>query len=86
MPEIRFIIVHCKHCGAGYKVRLERINRTPFECLTCGDAVALAPYLPMLETIHRYSEIVVRIEDHFLLDGDTLTPRPGVTAAPSLYS
>lgn len=46
MPKIRFIQVSCGHCGASYKVRLEKVaERAPFECLACGASVETAPYL-----------------------------------------
>ncbi len=86
MPRIRFILVKCSHCGASYKVRLERIERRePFECLTCGDPVALAQYVPLLEVLYRYSEVVLKVENHGRVDNDVLVPIEGVQHAPSIF-
>lgn len=73
MPKIKFILVRCPHCGAEYKVRLERIGQ-PFECLTCGLNVETAEYLKLVEIGYKYSEVVVKIEQVASVDGDVLIP------------
>ncbi|MCL5957848.1 MAG: hypothetical protein M1358_00775 [Chloroflexi bacterium] len=86
MPRIRFILVRCSHCGTECKVRLERIERRePFECLTCGDMVEVARYIPILEMLYHYSEIVLKVEDQGRVDGDVLVPSGEVQRASSLY-
>lgn len=86
MPKIRFIQVHCPHCRAEYRVRLEKVeSRQPFECLECGDQVPVAQFGELLKLLHQYSAIVIDLESTFTLEGDTAIPRPSVTSAPSLF-
>ncbi len=86
MPRIRFIQVTCAHCGAVYKVRLERIERRePFECLTCGTPVQVEPFIGMLEAVYRYSEAALKVENHGTVEGEVLVPPSGVTVGPSPY-
>lgn len=86
MPHIRFIKLACG-CGAEYKVRIERIGEgTPFECVSCGAQIAVRPYAEVLELLHRYSELVLKIEKHLVIDGDTAAPRrDGVQIGPNIW-
>ena len=86
MPRIRFLRLRCG-CGAEYKVRTERIAEgAAFECVSCGAAVEVRPYAGLLELLHRYSELVLRLEQQVSIEGDTVTPLPPVGRAPSLWS
>lgn len=85
MPRIRFIRLCCG-CGAEYKVRIERIGEgVPFECVSCGAQVEVRRYAGLLEMLHRYSELVLALEERLVLEGDTVTPRPGVERIPSVF-
>ena len=75
MPRVRFIGISCPHCGAEYRVRLERIGGEPFECVSCGDSIDTRAYVDLLKSIHRYSEAVLDLEAVGTLDGETLRPR-----------
>lgn len=85
MPRIRFLRLRCD-CGAEYKVRMERIGEgEPFECEPCGAQIAVRPFAGVLELLHRYSELVLRIEEDLEIEGDRVTPKKqGVTVGPSL--
>lgn len=77
MPKIRFIQVTCAHCGAAYRVRLEKVeSREPFECLACGDSVPVEPFIELLKLLHQYSALVLDLERTFTLEGDTAIPLP----------
>jgi uncharacterized Zn finger protein len=77
MPKIRFIQVHCPHCGAEYRVRLEKIEtRQPFECLECGGSVPVEQFVEVLKLVRQYSVIVIDLESAFTLEGDTAIPLP----------
>ena len=85
MPRIRFLRLRCG-CGAEYKVRIERIaDGTPFECVSCGAPVDVRPYAGLLELLHRYGELVLKPEEQVSIEGDTATPLPPVSRAPSLW-
>jgi transcription elongation factor Elf1 len=63
MPKIRFFLITCPHCGAAYKVKLERIEtREPLECYACGDAVDIHAYANLMELVYTYSQAVVKLE------------------------
>lgn len=86
MPRIRFIQVRCPHCGAAYRVRLEKIeSRQPFECLACGDAVPVEQLVPLLKLLYQYSSLILDLEGAFTLDGEMAIPKPGVQHLPSPY-
>lgn len=77
MPKIRFIQVHCPHCQAEYRVRLEKVeSRQPFECLECGGSVPVEQFVELLKLLHQYSAIVIDLESAFTLEGDTAMPLP----------
>lgn len=86
MPRIRFLWLRCG-CGAEYKVRVERIGEgEPSECVLCGAQIAVRPFAGVLELLHRYSELVLRLEEDLEIEGDTVTPKKqGVTVGPSPY-
>jgi hypothetical protein len=86
MPHIRFIKLACG-CGAEYKVRIERIGEgTPFECVSCGAQIAVQPFAEVLELLHRYSELVLKIEERLEIDGDTVIPKArGVQHTPNIW-
>ena len=76
MPRIRFIKLSCG-CGAEYKVRIERIGEgVPFECVSCGAQVEVTPFADLLEFVHRYTEIVLKLEERVTVEGDTVVPLP----------
>lgn len=85
LPRIRFLKISCA-CGAEYKVRMERIGEgEPFECVSCGAQIAVRPFAGVLELLHRYSELVLRLEEDLEIEGDRVTPKKqGVTVGPSL--
>ncbi len=76
MPRIRWIMLHCG-CGGAHKVRVERLaDGKPLECCSCGAALDAQGFIEELELLHRYSEIVLKLEERFALEGDTVTPLP----------
>jgi hypothetical protein len=85
LPRIRLLKISCAR-GAEYKVRMERIGEgEPFECEPCGAQIAVRPFAGVLELLHRYSELVLRIEEDLEIEGDRVTPKKqGVTVGPSL--
>lgn len=86
MPKIRFIQVRCPHCGAEYRVRLEKVeSRQSFECLECGGTVPVEQFVPLLKLLHQYSVLMLDLEGAFTLEGETAVPRSGVQHLPSLY-
>ena len=57
-------------------MRIERIGEgTPFECVSCGAQIAVQPFAEVLELLHRYSELVLKIEERLEIDGDTVIPK-----------
>ncbi len=84
MPRIRFLRLRYG-CGAEYKVRIERIaHGAPFECVSCDAPVDVRPYAGLLELLHRYSELVLRLEEQISIEGDTATPLAPVSRASPL--
>lgn len=75
MPKIHFFLVTCPHCGAKYKIKLERIEtRETLECYACGDSIDARPYADMLDLIYAYSQVVVKLEGHGKVDEDVFIP------------
>jgi hypothetical protein len=86
MPRIRFLRVPCPQCGAEYPVRIERLtDGAPFECLACGAQVALGDFAPLLELINRYSEAVLKLEQHAVIDGESASPIHKAQVGPRIY-
>ncbi|MBI2954235.1 MAG: hypothetical protein HYY30_07975 [Chloroflexi bacterium] len=74
MPRIRFIRLTCG-CDAEYKLRIERIGEgIPFECVSCGAHVEVQQYADLLERLHRYTELVLKLERMLVIEGDTVSP------------
>lgn len=75
MPKIRYVAITCPRCGAGYKVRLERVEAgAAFECVTCGGDVDVRAHLDVLKLLYEYSAKVIEIEQGYRVEGDTVVP------------
>ena len=57
-------------------MRIERIADGPFECVSCGAQTEVAPFADLLELMHRYTEIVLKLEERVTVEGDTAVPLP----------
>lgn len=76
MPEIKFILVRCPHCGEEYRVRLGKIREgQSFECLACGTMVALSEFISLVQALLDYSKVVLEVEKHGKVDGEVLIPK-----------
>ncbi len=72
MPRINFFRLTCQHCHTEYKVRIERIaSGEPVECLTCGYQIDITGPRELLNLVAEYSNLVLQLERHFRLEGDT---------------
>jgi hypothetical protein len=45
------------------------------ECYACGCLIPLDMHRTAVAMLHRYSAAVLDVETHYLVDGDTVTPK-----------
>lgn len=85
MPKLKYIQVICPHCGDGHKVRIERIDNQPFECLACGGSVDTRGYVSLVKLLHDYSEVILDLEQRGKVEGEVFVPMKDVEYGPSLW-
>lgn len=72
MPRVRFILLRCPNCNEEHRIRIERVDGAPIECLACGANVPLTALTPLLQALNAYSTAVLEVEKHGKVDGETL--------------